>query len=40
MQDGYTALMHAACNGHVDVVQYLVEVGASLEALDNVSFNF
>ncbi len=37
MQDGYTALMHAAENGHVNVVQWLVEAGANLEAADNVS---
>ncbi len=37
MQYGYTALMWAAMNGHVDVVEYLVEAGANLEAVDNVS---
>ncbi len=37
MQGGYTALMRAASNGHVNVVQYLVEVGANLEAADKVS---
>ncbi len=37
MQGGYTALIRAAENGHVNVVQYLVEVGANLEAVDRVS---
>ena len=37
MQDGYTALMVAASNGHVNVVQRLVEVGVNLEAEDEVS---
>ncbi len=37
MQDQYTALMRAAINGHVNVVQYLVEAGANLEATSNVS---
>ncbi len=37
MQNGRIALMRAAGNGHVNVVQYLVEVGANLEAVDKVS---
>ena len=37
MQGGYTALMLAASQGHVNVVQCLVEAGASLEAADYVS---
>ena len=37
MQDGYTALMLAASKGHVNVVQCLVEAGANLEAVNNVS---
>ena len=37
MQDGHTALMRAARNGHVNVVQYLVRVGANLEAVAKVS---
>ncbi len=37
MQDGYTALMVAAMNVHVNVVQSLVGVRANLEAADNVS---
>ncbi len=37
MQGGWTALMVAACNGHVNVVQCLVEAGANLEAADRVS---
>jgi hypothetical protein len=36
-QGGSTALMQAASMGHVNVVQYLVEVGANLEAAENVS---
>ena len=32
MQGGYTALMKAASNGHVNVVQCLVQSGASLAA--------
>ena len=34
---GYTALIRAASNGHVNVVQCLVEAGANLEAADRVS---
>ncbi len=37
MQGGYTALMKVAMNGHVNVVQCLVEAGANLEAVDRVS---
>ena len=37
MQGGSTALMRAAMKGHVNVVQYLVEAGANLEAADEVS---
>ncbi len=37
MQSGWTALIRAAMNGHVNVVQYLVKAGANLEAVDNVS---
>jgi hypothetical protein len=37
MQYGSTALMLAASNGHVNVVRYLVEVEANLEAADRVS---
>ncbi len=37
MQGGYTALMWAASNGHVNVVQCLVEAEATLEAADRVS---
>ena len=37
MQDGSTSLMLAASNGHVNVVQCLVEVGANLKAVDRVS---
>ncbi len=34
---GVTALTLAAMNGHVNVVQYLAEAGANLEAADWVS---
>ncbi len=37
MQNGYTALIWAAILGQVNVVQYLVEVGANLAAADRVS---
>ncbi len=37
MQGGSTALMNAAMNGHVNVVQCLVEAGANLEAAHYVS---
>ena len=37
MQNGWTALMRAVNNGHVNVVQCLVEAGANLEAADWVS---
>ncbi len=36
MQYGRTALMLAAMNGHVNVVQCLVEAGANLEIGDEV----
>jgi hypothetical protein len=38
MQYGHTALALAARNGHVNVVQCLVEAGANLEAVNNVSY--
>ena len=37
MQDAWTALMVAAYNGHVNVVQCLVEAGVNVEAVDDVS---
>ncbi len=37
MQYGCTVLMNATMRGHVNVVQYLVEAGANLEAADKVS---
>jgi len=37
MQNGWTALMLAARDGHVNVVQCLVEVGGNLETADKVS---
>ena len=36
-QDGRTALMLAAINGHLDVVAQLLDRGANTEAADNVS---
>ena len=36
-QDGYTAMMWAADNGHKDVVEYLVSQGADKDAKDEVS---
>ncbi len=36
MQDGCTALIWAARKGDVNVVQYLVEAGASFEATSKV----
>ena len=38
VQEGYTALMLAALNGHTAIVQYLVErTTAQVNATDNVS---
>ncbi len=37
MQGESTALMLAASNSYVNVVQCLVEAGANIEAVDNVS---
>ena len=34
-QNGYTPLMHAATNGRLAVVEYLLEKGADMEAKDN-----
>ncbi len=36
MQGGSTALMLASREGHVNVVQCLVEAGANLDAVDNI----
>ena len=36
-QDGYTPLIHAAEEGHLAVVEYLLEKGADMEAKDGVS---
>ena len=36
-QYGSTPLMNAAMNGHLRVVEYLVEKGADMEAKDQVS---
>ncbi len=35
MQGGWTALILAASTGHVNVVQYFIEVAANLEAVAN-----
>ncbi len=35
-QNGYTALIRAAANGHVDCVRVLLEGGANMEARDHV----
>ena len=35
-QSGFTILMTAAGNGHVDVVRYLVEQGANKDLQDEV----
>ncbi len=37
MQGGYTALILAAANGHVNAVQCFVEAEVNLKAADNVS---
>ncbi len=37
MQNRSTALMLAASNGHVNVVQCLVQAGGNIEAVDRVS---
>ena len=37
VQYGYTALIRASINGHVDVVKLLVAAEASLDAPDEVS---
>ena len=34
-ETGSTALIWASCEGHLEVVKYLVEKGADLEAKDN-----
>ena len=40
MQNGYTALMHAASNNHTDIVKYLVEEAkAQVNVTNNVSQN-
>ena len=36
-QDGFTPLMHAAMEGHLPVVEYLVEKGADMEAKNDVN---
>ena len=36
-QRGNTALMVAACNGHTDVITYLLDKGANVNAINLVS---
>ena len=36
LQDGWTAMMEAACNGHVEVVDRLLAAGADKDAQDKV----
>ena len=36
-QNGFTALINAALNGHSEVVKLLLEAGALIEAKDDVS---
>ena len=36
LQDGYTALISAAANGHQSVVKVLIKAGASLDMQDKV----
>ena len=36
VQDGSTALMFAAYNGHLPIVQYLAEQGAALDMVNKV----
>ena len=36
LQDGWTAMMHAAENGHVEVVDRLLAAGADKDAQDKV----
>ena len=38
LQDGMTALMLAAGNGHAGIVKDIIGVGADVEEKDNVSF--
>ena len=35
-QDGWTPLLKAASNGHVEIAQMLMEKGANIEATDEV----
>ena len=36
IQDGYTALMHASKEGHLPVVEYLVQQGAAIDIQNKV----
>ncbi len=38
-ESGKTALLWASCRGHADTVRVLVELGASLEAVDKVNIH-
>ncbi len=40
IQSGFTALMKAACQGHLEVVDYLLSNGAFVDIVDNVSIAF
>jgi ankyrin repeat protein len=37
-RDGYTPLILAACNGHVGMVQFLIQRGADVHAVDNLKY--
>ena len=37
LQDGWTALHHACCNGHTEVVKHLINNNADISATKNVS---
>ena len=37
LQDGMTALHRACCNGHAEIVKYLINNNADISATDNVS---
>ena len=37
LQTGRTPLHHAADNGYLDTVKYLIHIGADVSVLDNVS---